>query len=96
MPPIADGFALICGPTWASSVAPIEIDPTIIERFTRLMRERLVSGDAAARKAYLGAIIDSIVVSQKTIRITWLERSTLGPNGQPTPVVLIGVGSRRR
>jgi site-specific DNA recombinase len=73
-----------------SSVVPIEIDPVVIERFTRLMRERLVSGDAAARKAYLSAIIDSIVVSENTIRITGSNdnfRSTLGPGGEPTSVV---------
>jgi hypothetical protein len=54
------------------------------------MREKLVSGDAAGRKAYLGAIVDSIVVSENTIRITGSNdnlRSTLGPNGQPTPLV---------
>lgn len=49
------------------------------------MRERLVSGDAAARKAYLSAIIDCIVISENGIRITGSHlRSTLGPNGQPT------------
>ena len=71
-----------------SGAVPIEIDPVVIERFTRLMRERRVSGDAAARKAYLSAIIDSVVVSEHTIRITGSNdnlRSTLGPNGQPTP-----------
>jgi hypothetical protein len=73
-----------------SGLVPIEIDPVVIERFTRLMREKLVSGDAAGRMAYLSAIIDSIVVSENTIRITGSNdnlRSTLGPNGQPTPVV---------
>lgn len=30
-----------------SGLDPIEIDPVIIERFMRLMREKLVSGDAA-------------------------------------------------
>ena len=73
-----------------SGLVPIEIDPVVIERFTRLMREKLVSGDAAYRKAYLGAIIDSIVVSGNAIRITGLNdnlRSTLGPNGQPTLLV---------
>jgi site-specific DNA recombinase len=73
-----------------SGLVPIEIDPVIIERFTRLMREKLVYGDAAGRKAYLGAIIDSIVVSENTIRITGSNdnlRSTLGPNSQPTPLV---------
>jgi hypothetical protein len=33
-----------------SSATPIEIDPIAIDRFTRLMREQLVSGDVAARK----------------------------------------------
>jgi site-specific DNA recombinase len=73
-----------------SSAVPIEIDPAVIERFTRLMRERLVSGDAVARKAYLSAIIDSIVISEDTIRITGSNdnlRYTLGPNGEPTPLV---------
>lgn len=31
---------------------PIEIDPVAIDRITRLMREQLVSGDVAARKAH--------------------------------------------
>ena len=49
-----------------SGLVPIEIDPVIIERFTRLMREKLVSGDAAGRKAYLSAIIELVSLSQST------------------------------
>lgn len=52
-----------------SSVLPVEIDPVAIDHCTRLMREHLISGDVAARKAYLSAIIDAVVVSEKTIRI---------------------------
>jgi hypothetical protein len=73
-----------------SSALPIEIDPVAIDRFARLMREQLVSGDVAARKAYLSAVVDAIVVSDNTIRIIGSNeniRSTLGPSGQPTPVV---------
>ncbi|WP_371420442.1 recombinase family protein, partial [Tardiphaga sp.] len=73
-----------------SSVLPVEIDPVAIERFTRLMREQLVFGDVAARKAYLSAIIDAIVVSDTTIRIIGSNdniRAALGPNGQPTHLV---------
>jgi site-specific DNA recombinase len=69
-------------------VQPVEIDPIAIERFTRLMREQLVSGDVAARKAYLSAIIDAIVVSDTTIRIIGSNdniRATLGPNGERKP-----------
>ena len=73
-----------------SSTVPIEIDPVAIDRFTRLMREQLVSGDVAARKAYLRAIVDAIVVSDTTIRIIGSNdniRATFGPNGQPAPAV---------
>jgi len=73
-----------------SSAHPVEVDPVAIERFTRLMREQLVSGDVAARKAYLSAIVDAVIVSANTIRIVGSNdniRSMLGPNGQPTPAV---------
>lgn len=73
-----------------SSALPIEIDPVAVERFTRLMREQLVSGDVAARKAYLSAIVDAIVVSDTTIRIIGSNdniRASLGPDGQPTTAV---------
>lgn len=73
-----------------SSALPIEIDPVAINRFSRLMREQLVSGDVAARKAYLSAVVDAIVVSDNTIRIIGSNeniRSTLGSDGQPTPPV---------
>ena len=61
-----------------------------IDRFTRLMREQLVSGDVAARKAYLASIVDAVIVSENKIRIMGSNdniRSTFGPKGQPTPVV---------
>ena len=73
-----------------SSAAPIEIDPVAVDRFIRLMREQLVSGDVAARKAYLSAIVDAIVVSESTIRIIGSNdniRATLGPNGEPRTLV---------
>ena len=73
-----------------SSAVPIEIDPIAIDRFTRLMRERLVDGDVAARKAYLSAVVDAIVVTDSTIRIIGSNdniTSTLGPDGQPRTLV---------
>lgn len=73
-----------------SSAVPIEIDPIAIDRFTRLMRERLIEGDVAARKAYLSAIVDAIIVTDCTIRIVGSNdniTSTLGPNGQPRTLV---------
>ncbi|MCP1901882.1 hypothetical protein ACVIIZ_007616 [Bradyrhizobium sp. USDA 4523] len=35
-----------------------------IDRFTRLMRQQLVSGDVAARKAYLASVVDAIIASE--------------------------------
>jgi site-specific DNA recombinase len=73
-----------------SSGAPIEIDPVAVDRFTRLMREQLISGDVAARKAYLSSMVDAIIVSEDKIRIVGSNdniRSTFGPDGQPTPRV---------
>jgi hypothetical protein len=54
------------------------------------MREQLLSGDVAARKAYLSSVVDAIIVSEDKIRIIGSNdniRSTFGPEGQPTPVV---------
>jgi fumarate hydratase class II len=73
-----------------SSATPIEIDPIAIDRFTRLMREQLVSGDVAARKAYLASVVDAIIVSEDKIRSFGSNdniRSTFGPEGQPQPRV---------
>jgi site-specific DNA recombinase len=49
-----------------------------------------VRGDVAARKAYLAAIVDAVIGSEKMIRIIGSNghtRSTFGPNGKPTPKV---------
>ena len=54
------------------------------------MRERFVSGGAAARRAYPASIVDAVIVSENKIRIVGSNdniRSTFGPKGQPTPVV---------
>lgn len=71
-----------------SRATPIEIDPIAIDRFTRLMREQLVSGNVAARKAYLASVVDAIIVSEDKTRIVGSNdniRSTFGPQGRPTP-----------
>ncbi len=73
-----------------SLAMPIEIDAVAIERFTRLMREQLTSGEVAARKAYVAAIVDRIVVSDRTIRIMGSNdniRSSFGPGGGIAPPV---------
>ena len=73
-----------------SSASPIEIDPLAIDRFSRLMRDQLTSGEVAARKAYLSSVVDAVIVSEDKIRIIGSNdniRSTFGPGGQPAPRV---------
>jgi DNA invertase Pin-like site-specific DNA recombinase len=45
------------------------IDSAKIDEFARLMNEKLETGDTSARKAYIRAIIDTIEVDDKAIRI---------------------------
>lgn len=73
-----------------SVALPVEIDAVAIERFIRLMREKLISADVAARKAYLAAIVDRVIVSERTIRIVGSNdniQSAFSPGGQVAPPV---------
>jgi hypothetical protein len=59
--------------------------PILSPSITRLMREHLISGDVTARKAYLSAIINAVVVSEQTIRIMGSNdnnQSTFKPEGK--------------
>ena len=47
----------------------IAIDPGLIERFGRAMREHLTTGSVPFRKAYLQSIIDVVEVDDTQIRI---------------------------
>ena len=68
----------------------IEINPMLVERFGQTMREKLTTGDAPFRKAYLGAIVDRIEVDDYVVRIVGrkdvLEQAVLA-NGGPVPGV---------
>jgi site-specific DNA recombinase len=52
-----------------SPLSQIRIDPVVIERFGRMMREHFSTGSVPFRKAYLRALIDVIEVDDKQIRI---------------------------
>jgi site-specific DNA recombinase len=64
-----------------------------IDRFTRLMRELLVSGDVTACEAYLARMVDAIIVSEGKvsegkIRILGSNdsiRPTFGPKANLRP-----------
>jgi DNA invertase Pin-like site-specific DNA recombinase len=65
-----------------SLIAPaIPIDPALIERFGRSMREKFTSGSVPFRKAYLQSLIDVVEVDDHQIRIKGskevLERAVL-------------------
>ncbi len=51
------------------SASPIQIDPALIERFGRTMRENFTTGSVPFRKAYLQSLIDRIEVDDHQIRI---------------------------
>jgi site-specific DNA recombinase len=61
--------------------AEIHIDPALIERFGRTMRENLTTGSTPFRKAYLRSLVDVIEVDDAQIRIKGskdvLERAVL-------------------
>jgi site-specific DNA recombinase len=51
------------------SAVPIEIDPALIERFGRTVREEFSTGSVPFRKAYLQALINVVEVDDDQIRI---------------------------
>src|SRR5262245_19455020 len=64
------------------NIAPaIRIDPALIERFGRSMREKFTAGSVPFRKAYLQSLIDVVEVDDDRIRIKGnkdvLERAVL-------------------
>ena len=63
----------------------IHIDPALIERFGRMMREHLTTGSTPFRKAYLRSVIDVIEVDDRQIRIKgskdMLEKAVLASQG---------------
>ena len=73
-----------------SQIAPaIRIDPALIERFGRSMRDKFSTGSVPFRKAYLQSIIDVVEVDDHQIRIKGskdvLERAILAENAAGKP-----------
>jgi site-specific DNA recombinase len=51
------------------SASQIQVDPALIERFGRMMRENFSTGSVPFRKAYLQSLIESIEVDDSQVRI---------------------------
>ena len=68
------------------SAPQISIDPSIVERFGRMMREQLTAGSIPFRKAYIRSLIDVIEVGDDRIRIKGskdvLERAIVASQNQ--------------
>ncbi len=45
------------------------LDPLAVDRFARVMRERLTTGEVPFRKAYIGSIVDRIEVDNAEVWI---------------------------
>jgi site-specific DNA recombinase len=67
----------------------IQIDPALLEQFSRKMRENFTSGSIPFRKAYLQSLIDVIEVDDTQIRIKGskdvLERAVLASQNAVVP-----------
>jgi len=71
--------------------APAEIAPELVEKFGRLMRANVTSGEVAFRKAWLQAIVDRVEVDAEVIRIVGdkasLEAAVIGAASSAAPGV---------
>lgn len=65
-----------------ASKSNVAIDPAVVEKFGRLMRESITTGDIPFRKTYIRSVVDRIEVDDNVIRIvgdkTKLEKAVTG------------------
>src|SRR5262245_56845242 len=47
----------------------VDISPVVVDRFGRMMRGKLTTGEEPFRKAYLGSIVDRVEVDDHEVRI---------------------------
>ena len=52
-----------------NAAVSLTVDPVAVETFVRMVRERLTSGEPGARKAWIGAVVDAVIVTDGKIRI---------------------------
>ena len=87
--------------TAKSHIAPqIRIDPALIERFGRDIREKFTTGSVPFRKAYLQSLIEFVEVDDHCIRIRGskdvLERAVLAGQAAGEPGSQMSTGWRAR
>src|SRR5262249_49020496 len=74
------------------STSQIQIDPALIERFGRMMREHFTTGSVPFRKAYMQSLIDVIEVDDR-IRIRGskdvLERAVMASQNRESGCSLV-------
>ena len=53
----------------SDSAPALSFDPEVVERFGRLMRDNITTGEIPCRKAYIRAVVDRIEIDDNVIRI---------------------------
>ena len=70
------------------SVSPIQVDPALVERFSRIMKENFTTGSMPFRKSYLQSLISTIEIDDDEIRIKGskdlLEKAVLASQSGPS------------
>jgi site-specific DNA recombinase len=70
------------------SASQIRVDPALVERFSRLMKENFATGSAPFRKAYMQSLIVSIEVDDGDVPIKGskdlLENAVLATQSRPS------------
>ncbi|MCP4565388.1 MAG: hypothetical protein GY873_17215 [Bosea sp.] len=79
----------------AQAAPPTTLQPEAIERFGRLMRESVTTGDIPFRKAYIQSVVDRVEVDDDLIRIIG-DKATLEQAIAGTAARNLGVRSFER
>ncbi len=86
---LARGNAKAALDRMCASKSNVAIDPALVERFGRLMRESITTGDIPFRKTYIRSVVDRVEIGDNVIRImgdkTRLEKAVTGkPDTTPS------------
>jgi len=77
----------------SQAASQTQFDPESVERFGRMMRENLTSGEVPFRKSYIRSVVDRIEVDDQVIRIIG-DRATLEQAVADGAMASAGVRSR--
>jgi site-specific DNA recombinase len=71
-----------------NAASQIQVDPALVERFSRVMKENFATGSVPFRKAYMQSLVGSIEVDDGEVRIKGskdlLEKAVLATQSGPS------------